>query len=253
MSNQSNTVVPHGSETDHGRVSSPQGGCLCIYLFDLRSSVCEMTDGIRAEGGTTKKDTRGSAKTHFRALFCLPACSTGCLLWKTKTNKKHPILQLLFLSQTGRGVGDVGAGEEWVRERVPAIFSLKCNELPAIFPPHFLLRHSNGASRISRRRRHALCCVFSFLFVSESWKSRILLYFFFFFCLCCQPTSAPPRPLAYQVWEPVSHFLCWLFRELIALTRWRECARTVKLPAASSEQMSRTSSVWVGGGCATLG
>lgn len=140
---------------------------------------------------------------------------------------------------------------------MPAIFSLKCNELPTIFPPHFLLRHSNGASRISRRRRRrrlALHCAFSTSCLSM-YHERGLFFFLFFPAHLHQHQ---PGPLAYRVWEPatalacqrergkasVSHFLCRLFRgadRISVLTGWGVggCTRAIKLSrlaSASNEQ-----------------
>lgn len=76
-------------------------------------------------------------------------CHRVLLVGKKKPKNTKGIQSSSSCSSSRPGEKGVGVGVGGV----PAIFSLKCNELPAIFPPHFLLLHSNGASWISRRRR----------------------------------------------------------------------------------------------------
>lgn len=144
---------------------------------------------------------------------------------------------------------------------MPAIISLKCNELPTIFPPHFLLQHSNGASMISRCRRCCrltLCCVCSPSCLSEYYESP----------------PFPPTSISTTQASCVSSLgACEGARECLSFPLsavWgadrisapkAERARAIKLPASPQPRMSNvaalaavfdgcTSAPWAGQGSA---
>lgn len=218
-----------------------------------------MTDGFRAEGRTTKKDTRGSSKMHFRALFCLPACSTGCLLWKKKTKQKHPSSSSCSSARPEGvwGCGGWGGVSEWV----PEIFSLKCNELPAIFSSAL----SAPAFKWSIKDLTPLPPPPLSAMSSPSCLSVFHERLSFFLPPCRPPASAPPRPLACQSLGASEGARGCLSFPLLAvsgadrISADGECARTITLPAAPRPQMSNavfdscTSTFWVEEGEAVLG
>lgn len=151
MSNQHGTAVPRCSKIDHWTVFSPRGFVLSLLsFFCLIEQRSLWNDGFRVERRAAKRThvapPKGTSEHCFGCQRVRQSFSFGEK--KPKKPKNKPVLQLLLLIQRGEGRG----GGSWGRgggKWVPAIFSLKCNELPAIFPPHFLLLHSNGASWIT--------------------------------------------------------------------------------------------------------
>lgn len=143
---------------------------------------------------------------------------------------------------------------------MPAIISLKCNKLPTIFPPHFLLQHSNRASMISPRHRClSLCCVCSPSCLSGYHESP-------------PPPPFPPTSISTTQASCVSSLgACEGARECLSFPLsavWgadrisaptAERARTIKLPASPWPRMSNvaalaavfdgcTSAPWAGHG-----